>query len=136
MDYYDALFERIAENGWIVDDNTSSSKSGSNTYLNNMLQNNDYFVTETEQKDDTSGFNYTTKAATSVRKIYSVYDDNAANVALAEYESEKAAISSKEEKIDLIMQKLETEQEAIETSLDSVQKIISENIDKTFKMFA
>ena len=34
------------------------------------------------------------------------------------------------------MQKLETEQEAINTTMESVQKIIQENIEKTFKMFA
>ena len=35
MDYYDAVFQRIAENGWIVDNNTSRNKTTSSTYLNN-----------------------------------------------------------------------------------------------------
>ena len=136
MDYYDAVFQRIAENGWIVDDNTSRNKTTSSTYLNNKLQNNDYFVTECESKADSSGYNYTTKMATSIHKIYQVHDDNAENEALVEYETEKSAISAKESKIDVIMQKLETEQEAINTTMESVQKIIQENIEKTFKMFA
>ena len=136
MDYYDAVFQRIAENGWIVDDNTSRNKTTSSTYLNNKLQNNDYFVTECESKADSSGYNYTTKMASSIHKIYQVHDDNAENEALVEYETEKSAISAKESKIDVIMQKLETEQEAINTTMESVQKIIQENIEKTFKMFA
>lgn len=136
MDYYDALFLRIAENGWIVDENTSNTKDTSATYLNNKLQNNDYFVTECSEKADTSGYKYTSKMATSVRKIYQVHDENAENQALAEYETEKSAISLKEQKIDTIMEKLETEQESINTMMESVQKIIQENIDKTFKMFA
>ena len=74
--------------------------------------------------------------ASSIHKIYQVHDDNAENEALVEYETEKSAISAKEAKIDVIMQKLETEQEAINTTMESVQKIIQENIEKTFKMFA
>ena len=74
--------------------------------------------------------------ASSIHKIYQVHDDNAENEALVEYETEKSAISAKESKIDVIMQKLETEQEAINTTMESVQKIIQENIEKTFKMFA
>ena len=136
MDYYDALFQRIAENGWIVDDKTSSKNNNASTYLNNKLQNNDFFVTECNEKDNAAGFNYTSKIASSIRKIYQVHDDNAENEALVEYETEKSAISAKEAKIDVIMQKLETEQEAINTTMESVQKIIQENIEKTFKMFA
>jgi len=136
MDYYDALFQRIAENGWTVDNKTSSTNTNSTKYLNNKLQNNDYFVTECTEKADESGYNYTSKMATSIKKIYSVHDDNAENEALAEYEEEKSAITLKEEKIDVIMQKLETEQESVNTMMESVQKIIQENIDKTFKMFA
>ena len=94
------------------------------------------FVTECESKADSSGYNYTTKMASSIHKIYQVHDDNAENEALVEYETEKSAISAKEAKIDVIMQKLETEQEAINTTMESVQKIIQENIEKTFKMFA
>ncbi|MCM1265926.1 MAG: hypothetical protein NC200_06975 [Candidatus Gastranaerophilales bacterium] len=137
MDYYDALFLRIAEQGWIVDENTSVVRNEDATsYLNNKLQNNDYFITECSEKTDESGYNYSSKMATSIRKIYQVHDSNAENQALIEYETEKSAISMKERRIDAVMQKLETEQEAINTTLDSVQKIIQENIDKTFKMFA
>ena len=57
-------------------------------------------------------------------------------VALSKYEADKTLISNKERRIDAMMQKLETEQEAINTELESVQKIVNDNIDKTFKMFA
>ena len=77
-DYYDALFTRIAQCGWVVDENTATQNKGenANVYLNNKLQNNDYFVTECESKDTKLGFNYTTKMAQNIRKIYSVYDDD------------------------------------------------------------
>ncbi len=138
MDYYDALFQRIAENGWKVDEHTSTGthKNTASKYLNNKLQNNDFFVTVAKEKADETGYNYTSKLATSVTKIFEVNDDNAQNQALSKYESDKALISNKEAKIDAQMQKLETEQEAINTEMESVQKIVSDNIDKTFKMFA
>ena len=138
MDYYDALFQRIAENGWKVDEHTSTGthKNTASKYLNNKLQNNDFFVTVAKEKADETGYNYTSKLATSVTKIFEVNDDNAQNQALSKYESDKALISNKEAKIDAQMQKLEPEQEAINTEMESVQKIVSDNIDKTFKMFA
>lgn len=136
MDYYDALFQRIAENGWTVDNNTSSSKSTSTTYLNNKLQNNDYFVTECQSRADYTGYNYTSKMAQNITKIYEVYDNDSASTALADYECEKKEIQAKEDRIDLVMEKLETEQEAITTTMDSVKKIIDNNIKKTFRMFA
>ena len=138
MDFYDALFERIAENGWTIDENTSSNNRGNkaSTYLNNKLQNNDYFIAVPEAKIDSNGYNYTSKMAQSVTKIYTVNDENEQNSALSKYEADKNLISSKENKIDLIMQKLETEQEAINTEMESVKKIENENIEKTFKIFA
>ena len=130
MEFFDAIFERISENGWQAD-----NKVRNNTYVNNKLQNNDYFVTVCQAKDTPRGYKYSNKMATSVTKIFSVYDDNAVNNALAEYESEKREIQSKEDKIDIIMEKLETEQESINTTLESIKKVRDDNIKKKFKMF-
>ena len=69
-------------------------------------------------------------------KIFQVRDEDAENVALATYESEKAAISVKERAVDARMQKLETEQEVINTELESIKKVRNDNIDKYFKIFA
>lgn len=135
MDFYDALFLNISKNGWMVDDRTSSKNNSNVKYLNNKLQNNDYFVTVCEEKADYTGFNYTTKQAVNVTKIYQVRDEDSENVALAEYEAEKTLISSKERRIDARMQKLETEQEAITTEMESIKKVRNDNIERTFKIF-
>ena len=135
MDYYDAIFLRISEQGWVSDPSTSGG-ANSNTYINNKLQNNDYFVTVCQAKVHGGGFNYTNKQAVNVMKIFQVRDEDAENVALATYESEKAAISVKERAVDARMQKLETEQEVINTELESIKKVRNDNIDKYFKIFA
>ena len=137
MDYYDALFQRIAENGWTTDNATStSSNSNANEYLNNKLQNYDYMITVCTERADETGYYYTTKLAESILTIFEVDDDSVQAEALAEYEYEKALIENKESKIDTIMEKLETEQSAITTEMDSLQNVISDNIDRTFKIFA
>ena len=136
MDYYDALFLKIAESGWEVDEKTGDKNAHSAEYLNGMLQNNMYFVTTCREKADSTGYQYTSQIASNVKKIFQVHDSNAENQALAVYESDKTLIQAKEKKIDARMRKLETEQEAINTEMDGIQKVISENIDKTFKIFA
>lgn len=131
MDYYDAMFLRIAEQGWEEDKYTKND-----LYLNNKIQNNDFFLTECLQKTSNTGFNYTAKQATNIIKIFTVHDENAENEALADYEAKKSEIQYKENVIDTRMAKLETEQEAINTEMDGIQKVCTDNIDKTFKIFA
>ncbi|MCR5266503.1 MAG: hypothetical protein K6E29_07930 [Cyanobacteria bacterium RUI128] len=135
MDYFDIIFKRISENGWVYDENVNG-KSHSSEYLNAMLENNTYFVTEAREKTKETGYVYTTKLATTITKIYQVHDSNAENQALAEYESAKTLIQMKEKKVDARMQRLETEQEVINTELQSIEKVRNENIDRTFKIFA
>ena len=135
MDYFDSVFKMISENGWVYDENVNSDdKEESKNYLNAMLQNNMYFVTEVDTLDGTD-FNYATKLATNVSKIFEVYDEDAQNQALSKYEAEKAEINSKEKQVDIRMNKLETEQDAIKTELDSLKKIIDDNVQATFKIF-
>ncbi len=135
MDYYDAIFLRVSESGWVSDPSISGI-SESNVYVNNKLQNNDYFVTVCQAKAHGGGYNYTNKQAVNVMKIFQVRDEDAENVALATYEAEKSAISVKERAVDARMQKLETEQEVINTELESIKKVRNDNIDKYFKIFA
>lgn len=137
MQYFDALFERVAENGWTYDPKVEKAKnSNAANYLDAMLQNNMYMVTQTRELNSVGKYQYTTLIAQNVKKIYQVHDENAENVAFSEYEADKAAIQSKEKIIDARMQRLETEQEAINTEMDSIKKVRNENIEKTFKIFA
>ena len=59
-----------------------------------------------------------------------------AEYVLSEYEKAKSLIQAKEKKVDARMQKLETEQEVINTELESLKKVRDDNISKTFKIFA
>lgn len=138
MDYFDVLFKRISQNGWVYDEkvNNQSDKKASTNYLNTMLQNNKYYLTEARELTGDAKYNYTMKIAEDVVKVYEVHDTNAENQALAEYESAKTMIAMKEKKIDARMAKLETEQQVINTELDSIEKVRNDNIEKYFKIFA
>lgn len=78
------------------------------------------------------------------------FDENAYNDAFNDYEYEKAEyekaisdinsqteiIQAEDQQLELRLQQLDTEQKAISTEIDSVTKVIEDNVDKTFKVFA
>ena len=136
MDYFDAIFLRIAEQGWVQDEQLSNTKQNHSSYLGNKLLNNDYFVTVCYDNGNDTGYEYICKQSSSVNKLFAVNDTDAEDRALSQYETEKTIISTKERRIDTEMQKLETEQEAINTEMESVKKIVDQNVADTFKTFA
>ena len=135
-DYYDALFLRIAEQGWVQDEQLSNTKQNHSSYLSNKLLNNDYFVTVCNDNAEHTGYEYICKQSSSVNKLFAVNDTDAEDRALSQYETDKTLISTKERRIDTEMQKLETEQEAINTEMENVKKIVDQNVADTFKTFA
>ncbi|MBQ6516617.1 hypothetical protein IJI31_05495 [bacterium] len=69
---------------------------------------------------------------TSLREIP---DTIKLKLAEAKYESENRKIDQKESQLDMQLTKLETERKAITTEYDSVKKVISDNIERSFKTF-
>lgn len=139
MKYFDAIFKYIAENGWVYDEtiNNPNRPSQSRSALQEKLRNNIYYLTEASAEDlnAESKIGYDTKIALNTNIIYDTYDTASQNAALATYEAEKSDIQSKEKQIDLRMSRLEMEQSAIKTELDSIKSIINDNVNTTFKIF-
>lgn len=134
MDFYDTIFQRIAQKGWVYDDKINTGDTSANQkYLNGMLENTMYFITDVNSTDS-SDYDYTTKIAKNVSTLFQVADSSSNDVIESDYEAEKTLISSKEKDIDTKMESLETEQSAIKTELDSLKKVMSDNISSTFKM--
>ena len=130
IDFYDAIFENIATNGWVYNEYITDTE-----YLNNVLQNGMYNITKAERGDD-GQWDYDESAATTCQNVYQVSDSGAQNKATAEYELEKTRLERKEEQIDVKMQKLETEQNAINEMLESYRSMIDDNVDRTFDVFS
>ena len=132
--FYDQLFQAIADNGWVVNYEVSDSE-----YLGEMLQNNEYFITQMNEGQDASGkdiYIYDTSIATNIPTIYTVSDSDARNDALVEYEAQKRLINKKEARIDQRMKNLETEQSCINTMLEGIQAVMKKNIDSNFNIFS
>lgn len=136
--FYDEMFSAIAEKGWTYNNNISDDD-----YLNQVLQNNYYTVTSltrTVNEDEDGNLvyqnSYNTTIASNIDSIVSVNNNEIREKALSEYEYEKSIINAKETKIDLRMQDLQTEQAAIKSMIESIEKQKQENIETTMKTFA
>ncbi len=132
--FYDKIFSAIAENGW-----TANSQVSDNDYLNQMLQNNRYYITTVETATDDDGkeyFEYDTNSATNFDNIFQVNDSDAQEAALVEYEYQKSIINEKESRIDTRMQNLETEQSAINEMIKGIETVRNDNTERTFSIFS
>lgn len=132
--FYDRIFNAIAENGWEYNNQISG-----NDYLNQMLQNNQYFITTVNTNTDENGktvYEYDSSIASNFDYLISVNDSDAANEALAEYEYQKSIINEKESRIDTRMQDLETEQSAINEMIKGIESVRNDNVERTFSIFS
>ena len=138
LKFYDALFSAIAEKGW-----THNNMVNNEDYLNQVLQNNMFTITtmeRTEEADENGNYEltneYNTSIATNFQNIVTVNDSEARNDALVDYEYKKSVINAKETKIDLKMQDLQTEQSAVSQMIQSIEKQLGENVERTMGIFA
>ncbi len=131
--FYEQLFSAIAEKGWV-----ENSQIEDNSYLNNMLQNNQYFITTMEEQADDGKryFEYSTDIASNMNNVYQVNDSDILNEALVKYEHEKSIINEKESRIDTRMTNLETEQSAINNMMKGVETVRNDNVERTFSIFS
>ena len=139
MNFYNEIFSTIAEKGWVENDQVSD-----NNYLNQMLQNGSYVLTQLKGTDEYYDSNsikkqhniYESDIAANCPKIYQVSDNAAKEEALAEYEYQKTIINQKESRIDTRMEDLKTEQSAIQKMIQNVEKVRDDNIQRTFTVFS
>lgn len=134
IEFYDAIFSSIAENGWTYNNEVNNTE-----YLNQMLQNNMYTLTtvdrDSEYNTESGKYEwdneYKTDIASNFTNIFTVSDSDAREEALVKYEHEKSIINEKESRIDTQMKNLETEQAAINNMLESLDKQKNDNIERT-----
>ena len=55
---------------------------------------------------------------------------------VAEIDAETTIIQQQDKTLELHLTQLDTEQQAIQTEMDAVKKVIDKNIEETFKTFA
>ena len=135
--YYQNLWEQINKAGGceVIDEQYISGDEGTE-WFNNMVSSGlvSIYMLDTSK---TKGWEVTT-IATSVGNNYlqEVNDEEKAKKAEAEYEHEMKVINRKDTKFDTALKKLETEENACKTEIDSIKKVKDENIDRTFNLFS
>lgn len=63
------------------------------------------------------------------------YDKNKYDQAVQEINAKIEIIQNEDRSLELRLKQLDTEQEAIQTEMDAVQKVIQKNTESTFKTF-
>lgn len=136
--YYENLWDQIDKAGGceVIDEQYISGDEGTE-WFNNMITSGlvSIYMLDTTKTD--KGWEVTT-IATSVGNNYlqEVNDEEKAKKAEAEYDHEMKIINRKDTKFDTALKKLETEENACKTEIDSIKKVKDENIERTFNLFS
>lgn len=125
-DFYMQIYNNICINGWTQNPDVDSDPE----YLEQMLKNGNYFITSLNH----DGYFYQSRY-NELESILEVKDTDAITQAEAEYTSQKAKLTYKEEQLDLDMKNLDAEISALTTEYDTVKNLISKNVEKVFQMF-
>ncbi|MBQ2984487.1 MAG: hypothetical protein IJD57_06815 [Candidatus Gastranaerophilales bacterium] len=123
------LDKNLARGG--TDKYGNNSKTGPN-YLQDMLRNGVYTLDKynSEQKEWSS---VSWDSAIGITDRYYTEDDDAAK---AKYDRLQNEIQRQDKKLELELDNIETQRSAITTEEESVQKVMDDNIEGTFKTFA
>ena len=144
FNYYVSIYNQIEANGgsYIAIskfDGFKGTAANDSEWLTAMVQSG--LITIDMVKKDAQGrtvFNGTSPSSdTSISyKETTKVDSTAAKKAEIKYENELSNIQAKDKKYDLSLSKLEAEREALTKQRDSLNKVIKENIEKSFGIFS
>lgn len=109
-----------------------SQELGNSKVLQNLLMNGAMFLINTSTEKDGISVGML-QSDTEIEYVLDTSDDAAAQ---SKYEYETASISRQDNQLDLELQQLETQHEAVMKEYDSVKEVINNNIDRTFKLFS
>ncbi len=92
------------------------------------------WVIRTPDENSSTGFSDVMIGAdSSYKQSYYTADDNAAK---AKYDSAMARVQRLDKQLELKLNQVETQHKAVETEVESVDKVISNNIESSFKYFS
>ncbi len=97
----------------------------------NLEEGNFYFAAG---KDEETG-EWNMKSIASLNSVTSAYDTTDDAAAKAVYDARMTKAESTDAMLEMRLDQLETEQNAITTEMDSVQKVVDDNVKSSFKTF-
>lgn len=141
--YYANIYNKMCE-GYVTMDNEANTLDSA-AWIQAQIKSGNLVLEKCVNSSTTSSTSTTSSALNtgtwentewgSDSNIHSGTDDDAAAKAEAVYDAEMAKIETKDKKFDLELKNIDTEHNAVQTEIDSVEKVIQKNIERTFKMF-
>lgn len=121
--------------------NDSIANNSGENYLQECLRNGLYSIqkgTEDANDEDNDGDRVEWRDISwdSATSIYDQYYDDDDAAAKAKYDRLQTQIQNQDKKLELELNNIETQRSAVTTEVESVQKVIDDNVDSTFKTFA
>lgn len=115
--------EGADESEYFVDEQLADKDNG---YFEKCIQEGIYFITQ-------DGIQ---RSIAELSMFKEVYDDSDDNIAQAEYTSEIKKVEDEDKKMQLELDVMKTEHQAIQTEMEGVKKVIEQNISNSFKTFS
>ena len=143
FNFYANLYKQIVLAGGCVSiadyNGTDGDAANNSEWLKNMIQCGKISIEIVNQDKKTGQVSFNTTSPDSDTYVSytttTTIDKSALAKAEAEYEHKTKQIDQKDKKFDMDLSKLETERTALTTEYESVKKVISDNIERTFGIF-
>ena len=138
FNYYVHMFEGIKANGGcICMDTICEDGEIGKEWFNNMLESGSILIDVYIPTGTHKGWTETSEStSTNQNYLQRIHDDAAEKKAEAIYNHELDIINRKDKSFDQDLKKLETEENACKTELDSIKKVIQDNTERTFGIFS
>ena len=105
-------------------------------YLQDCLRNGKYLLQKCdENKDVDEGYKWTNISWDATTNISDRYYDEDDDAAKAKYDRLQTQIQAQDKKLELELDNIETQRSAVTTEVESVEKVINEDIESTFNAF-
>jgi len=101
-------------------------------FLEKNLRAGNYYIQKPKPEAEDGYEDVSLAAVTFINDAYDKMDDAAAE---NKYNAEKEKFQNYDKRLELKLKQLDSEHKAIETEMESVQKVIQKNVESTFKTF-
>lgn len=101
-------------------------------YLQEMITSGQWLIQRVSNTEESGWEDTTWQGSNSITEVFDTTDDAAAE---AEYEAAVMDIQKKDKILELRLEQVQTEENAVEKELDSVKEVIKNNIETSFKTF-
>lgn len=103
------------------------------SFLEKNLNDGNLFFAGYNRNEDTGEFDK--KSVAMLNSVTSEYDRSDDAAAKAKYDKQMAAAERQDAMLEMRLKQLDTQHKAIETEMESVGKVVDDNVEKSFKTF-